>query len=84
MGGNKFFLDGDGKETGSTEIPGAFDQFSLLQDWVEKGKAPGKSVIATGRSDSSKTMPLCPYPAYPKYLSGGPSKASSYTCADPW
>ena len=83
MGGNKFFLDGDGNETGSTEIPGNFDQFSLLQDWVEKGKTPGKSVIATGRNDSSNNMPICPYPTYPQYVSGDPSMASSYICSEP-
>jgi len=81
MSGNKFFLDGNGKETGCTEIPGTFDQFSLLQDWVENGKAPGKSIVATGRSDSSKTMPVCSYPSYPRFVTGDPDKASSYTCA---
>lgn len=81
MSGNKFYLDGNGKETGGTEIPGTFDQFNLLRDWVENGKAPGKSLTATGRSNSSKTMPICSYPTYPRYVTGDPDKASSYICA---
>jgi hypothetical protein len=81
--GTSFSVDGSGKETGSAEIPSNFNQFSMLQNWVEKGTAPGKSVIATGRSDGSKTMPICSYPTYPKYVSGDVSKASSYTCAEP-
>ncbi len=84
MGGTKFFVDGNGKETGGTEIPGTFDQFALLQNWVENGKAPGKSVVMTQGSNPDNSMPLCSYPTYPKYVSGDTTKASSYTCAEPW
>jgi len=81
--GTSFIVDGNGKETGSSEIPSSFDQFNLLQNWVEKGTSPGKSVVGTGRNDSSKSMPICSYPTYPKYVSGDINKASSYTCAEP-
>jgi hypothetical protein len=81
--GTSFMVDGNGKETGSFEIPSNFDQFNLLQNWVEKDTAPGKSVVGTGRNDSSKSMPICSYPAYPKYVSGDKDKASSYACAEP-
>lgn len=84
MGGTKFFLDGKGRETGSTEIPGTFDQFSLLRDWVENGTEPGKSLAATRRNNTESSMPLCSYPTYPKYVSGDAGQASSYTCAMPW
>jgi hypothetical protein len=84
MGGTKFSVDGDGNETGSTEIPGTFDQFSLLRNWVENGIAPGKSVVATGANNTEKSIPLCSYPTYPKYISGDASIASSYSCAKPW
>jgi hypothetical protein len=81
--GTSFIVDGNGKETGSTEIPGNFDQFNLLQNWVEKDTPPGRSVVGTGRNDSGKSMPICSYPTYSKYVSGDKSKASSYTCVAP-
>jgi hypothetical protein len=82
--GTSFFVDGNGRETGSAEIPSNFDQFNLLRNWVETSEAPGKSVVGTGRNDSSRSLPICSYPTYPKYVSGDKNKASSYTCAEPW
>jgi hypothetical protein len=34
-------------------------------------------------SGAGRTMPLCSYPAYPKYLSGPLATASSYACSAP-
>jgi feruloyl esterase len=50
----------------------------LIMDWVENGKAPGKSVTATAGEHS---MPMCSYPEYPKYVGGPAGVASSYACS---
>jgi hypothetical protein len=47
-------------------------------DWVENHKAPAKS-IALATRDSS--LPMCAYPAYPRYAAGPPESATSYSCA---
>ena len=50
----------------------------LLADWVEKGIAPGKSVKVTA---GQKSLPMCSYPEYPKYLKGAADAAESYQCS---
>ena len=73
-------IDGNGNATGQAAIPSSFDRFGLLQDWVENGVAPGKSVVLTGDSAS---LPLCSYPEYPRYIDGDATVAASYTCTMP-
>jgi len=80
LSGYSFYLDGDGKKIEETELPHQFDSFALLRDWVEQNKAPGISEVVTGKNGS---LPLCSYPAYPRYVSGDTSLAASYTCAQP-
>jgi feruloyl esterase len=62
----------------------AFDRFDLLGplvDWVEHGKAPDRPPAS--RADGSASVPLCPHPAYPHYVSGDPAKPASYECRSP-
>jgi len=75
--GNNYSTDGDGKTIPVAAIPSTWDRVSLLVDWVEKGAAPGKSVTVTA---GERSLPLCSYPTYPKYMSGPANTASSYTC----
>jgi hypothetical protein len=75
--GNNYATDGDGKSITATAIPSTWDRVSLLVNWVEKGVAPGKSEIVTA---GEKSLPLCSYPTYPKYVSGPTNAASSYSC----
>lgn len=60
--------------------------YAALEDWVEKGTAPGE-VIATKYDESHKavmTRPLCPYPEIAKYKgSGDPNDYTNFTCAVP-
>jgi len=58
-----------------------------LEQWVEKGIAPG-SVIATKYLNDDPggavqmTRPLCPYPQVAKYTgSGDTNEAKSFVCA---
>jgi feruloyl esterase len=59
----------------------SYDQFDLLGPlvgWVENGRAPERPIAS--RRDGSASMPLCPHPAYPHYVSGDPARAESYEC----
>ncbi len=71
--GNTYSVDGEGKTIPVTPIPSAFDRVQLLIDWVEHGSVPGKSITVTA---GDKSMPMCSYPMYPKYL------GRSFTCAE--
>ena len=69
---------GEGRTVPAAPIPNRYDQVGLLLDWVENGAAPGLSVtVAAGE----RSLPLCSYPAYPRYVGGAPGSASSYRCA---
>jgi feruloyl esterase len=72
-------MDGDGKTIPATAIPSTFSRFNLLVDWVEKKTAPPVSVTVTG---GNKSLPMCSYPTYPKYVSGPTDKAESYKCSE--
>jgi feruloyl esterase len=76
--GNNYTTDGDGKQIESRQIPSSVDRFAMLVDWVENGKAPGKSVTVTG---GGRSLPMCSYPEYPKYNKGSVDEAASYECA---
>ncbi len=78
LSGNNYTTDGDGKQIESKPIPNSWDRFALLVDWVENGKAPGKSIKVTA---GDKSLPLCSYPEYPKYVKGPAEAAESYQCS---
>ena len=78
LGGRNYNVDGDGKEIAAQQIPSTYNRLGLILDWVERGKAPGKSVTVTA---GERSMPMCSYPEYPKYSNGPAGSASSYTCA---
>jgi feruloyl esterase len=78
LSGSNYTVDGTGKEITSQPIPNSFDQVGLLFDWVEKMAAPGMAATVTA---GQKSLPLCSYPAYPRYRTGSPAAASSYECA---
>ena len=55
---------------------------------------PGRAVVRLGRerrrarmsvtlAAGEKSLPLCSYPAYPKYQTGSPAAAASYVCTQP-
>ena len=71
-------VDGDGKEVAVTQLPTTYDRVAIITEWVEGGRAPGKSVTVTA---GDRSLPMCSYPDFPKYVSGPVGVASSYTCA---
>ncbi len=62
--GTNYATDGDGKQIESKPIPNTWDRLARLVDWVENGRAPGKSIKVTA---GQKSLPMCSYPEYPKY-----------------
>jgi hypothetical protein len=80
LSGSNYSTDGDGKSIPTAAIPSSFKRLNLLMDWVENKVAPPMSLTVTG---GNKSLPLCSYPSYPKYVSGPTDKADSYTCTAP-
>jgi hypothetical protein len=75
--GRSYTLDGDGKAVEAFPLSAAFDRIAVMQDWVEKNIAPAQALTM---SAGERSMPLCSYPAYPKYNGGPVTNAASYTC----
>ena len=61
-----------------------FDSLTVLDHWVETNQPP-VNLVATdnNKHDHGRTRPLCPYPTWPRYTTGDPDQASSFTCAQP-
>jgi len=60
-----------------------FDTLTVMQEWVEEGKAP-VSIEASGAAFPGRTRPLCPYPQIARYNGkGNPEEASSFSCQKP-
>jgi hypothetical protein len=78
LSARNYTADGDGKAIPAAPVPSAFDRVALLTDWVENNKAPGRQVVVTA---GERSRPMCSYPEFPKYVSGPPELAASYTCA---
>src|SRR5262249_14840103 len=79
-----FMIPGMGHCSGG-EGPNVFDKVSILDRWVEEGKAPD-SILAThstaGKVD--RTRPLCPYPQVARYKgTGSIDDAANFTCRLP-
>jgi len=77
-------------QTGHPTAKGkAYGVFDALEEWVEKGTAPG-DVIATKylEDDVAKgvqmTRPLCPYPQIARYKgTGDTNDAANFVCRAP-
>jgi feruloyl esterase len=78
LSGSSYGTAGDGTTVTPAPIPNAFDRLTLLMNWVEKNEAPGMSITVTA---GERSLPLCSYPSYPRYVNGSPALAASYTCA---
>jgi len=64
------------------EGPSQVDYLSVIEQWVEGGKAPDR-LISSGRLEGARTRtrPLCPYPQIATYTGQGSSdEAGSFIC----
>ena len=71
-------IDGQGRPVEPSPLPTRIERFAYLVDWVERGVAPATTLTLTG---GGRSMPLCSYPLFPKYIGGAAAEASSYQCA---
>ena len=78
--GSSYGSNGSGKTIPVTPIPSQFDKFELVMAWVEQNHAPAKTLVVTS---GGRSLPLCSYPNYPKYIGGPPESANSYVSAHP-
>jgi len=65
--------------------PNEFDMLTVLENWVERGMAPGP-ITATHRVDGRvvRTRPLCPHPQVARYTgSGSIDEAVNFICEEP-
>ena len=67
------------------EGPDTFDKIGVIEQWVERGKAPEQIIAAhkiAGKID--RTRPLCPYPQVAHYKGAGSiDEASNFGCSLP-
>jgi feruloyl esterase len=80
LSGANYSTDGEGRSIPTAPIPNTFSRLNLLVDWVEKSVAPPMSVTVTG---GNRSLPMCSYPKYPRYVGGPVDSASSYACTAP-
>jgi feruloyl esterase len=80
LSGNSASVNGAGQTIPVTQVPSQYDKRGLIEAWVEKNEAPGKTLVVTA---GGRSLPLCSYPNYPKYVGGPPESAESYTSAAP-
>jgi pimeloyl-ACP methyl ester carboxylesterase len=66
--------------------PDRADLMAALSTWVETGVAPSQQNLEAyglGQDGAiNRSLPLCKYLAFPRYVDGDPSAASSYRCAE--
>ncbi len=64
--------------------PANIDMLAVLVDWVERGRAPGDLVVTEQKValpiTTERALPLCQWPAWPKYKQGDPKLAESFAC----
>jgi feruloyl esterase len=60
---------------------GVTDMLSVIDQWVETGKAPDRIIASSSANEKPLTRPLCPYPQVAKYKgSGSTDDAANFEC----
>jgi hypothetical protein len=78
--GSSASVNGAGQTIPVTPIPNQFDKMGVLMAWVERNQAPAKTLVVTS---GNRSLPLCSYPNYPRYVGGSVESASSYVSSAP-
>ena len=60
-----------------------FDTVAVLDAWADQQHAPFNLTVADQNKSSTRSRPLCAWPAWPKYDSGDPNLAASFHCEAP-
>jgi feruloyl esterase len=75
-----FMIPGMG-HCGGGDAPSVTDMLSVIDQWVENGKAPQRIIASNPPNQKPMTRPICPYPQIAKYKgSGSPEDAASFEC----
>lgn len=78
-----FMIPGMG-HCGGGDAPTVTDMLSVINDWVETGKAPNTIVAVNSPRQRPASQLVCPYPQYARYKgSGNPQDAANFACAAP-
>ena len=80
LSGNNYNINGSGETIQVAQIPNQYDKRNILFAWVEKNEVPDKTLVVTS---GNRSLPLCSYPNYPKYVDGPIESASSYVSTAP-
>jgi feruloyl esterase len=78
-----FMIPGMGHCRGGEGL-NSFDSISVIEQWVEKGKAPHQIIASRVRDGKrDRTRPLCPYPQVATYEgTGSTDDAQYFVCAN--
>lgn len=67
----------------SSHFNATWDSLTALENWAEQDIAPENQVTTDTVGVPGRTRPLCDYPAWPRYVSGGdPTSAESFECVE--
>jgi hypothetical protein len=76
-----FMIPGMG-HCGGGDAPTVMDMLSVIDQWVDKGKAPGSIIASRPPNLKPMSRPICPYPQIAKYKgSGSTDDAANFVCA---
>jgi len=76
-----FLLPGAG-HCGGGDAPSVTDMLSVIDQWVETGKAPDRIIASQSGNQKPMTRPICPYPQTAQYKgSGSTDDAANFVCA---
>lgn len=65
-------------------VDGRHDLLAALEDWVEKGRAPGEMIASKVEGDAVvRTHLICPYPKQARHVKGPFGRSTSYKCVAP-
>lgn len=78
-----FVVPGTGHAGAAGILAGAVDWVSPIVEWVENGVAPTQLTYFSSSAGVAKSIPVCQYPNYPRYMAGDLNAAASYTCTAP-
>ncbi len=76
-----FMIPGAGHCGGG--VAGVTDMLSVLDEWVETGKAPERIIANSSPNQGPMSRPLCPYPQIAKYKGAGSTDdAANFECVE--
>ena len=78
-----FMVPGMG-HCGGGDAPCVIDMLSVIDKWVDQGKAPDSIIASRPPNEKPMTRPICRYPQIAKYKgSGSIDDAANFTCVEP-